>query len=369
MPNHLLAYLHNKELNELYASVALRSLAISMIGIFVPLYLLQIGYDFRMVLLYFLLFHGIHALLVIPVAKLGSKIGLKHLVILSMPLLILFYLMLYSLPEYRWGLGILALVRGVGNCLFWVGYHSDFTKHSDHSTRGRQIGIAQSLFKVMNVVGPALGGIIIAGTGFKALFIISGLVIIAASVPLLLSSDTPEPLRFNLKGLFKHQRKRDFFAYTALGIDTSINLVIWPVIMYMILSDYAKIGIVSSIGLFVGFIAVYFISKFSDQHRRLTLRIGGLMNAIVQLARLAVRLPMHVIMVNAAYGISQTAVHIPFNALSYDKAKDRLMKGIVFREISINLGWALFFLPFVIWGGVDYAFIIGALASFFFLFF
>ena len=75
----------------MYVSVALRDLALSMYGIFVPLYLfVDLNYSLNKVLLFFLLYAVSVTLSVIPAAKFTSRYGIKHGILISMFLLIIY---------------------------------------------------------------------------------------------------------------------------------------------------------------------------------------------------------------------------------------------------------------------------------------
>ena len=95
--HRLLHFLRNRELNELYASIAIRSFALSMINIFIPIYLLNLDYSLKQVLIFFVFLTGTHAVTSIHAGKISSKFGFKHAILFSVPLLLIFYLMLYSL--------------------------------------------------------------------------------------------------------------------------------------------------------------------------------------------------------------------------------------------------------------------------------
>jgi len=97
-----LHFLHNKELNELYASIAIKSFAISLIGIFIPIYLLQIGYSLASVLIFFSTVASVHALMSFFAAKVAARVGLKHTILFSIPVLIAALLGLYSLDRIDW---------------------------------------------------------------------------------------------------------------------------------------------------------------------------------------------------------------------------------------------------------------------------
>ncbi len=56
-PLHYVRFLLSKELNAFYVSIVLRSLAFSMVGIFVPLYLYkELGYGLSSIVFYYLIY-------------------------------------------------------------------------------------------------------------------------------------------------------------------------------------------------------------------------------------------------------------------------------------------------------------------------
>ena len=82
----------NRELSELFATVSIRGFAVSLIAIFIPIYLLEIGYSLSMTLLFFVVTNVFHFLGIYPAALIISKKGVKHTIFYSMPFLILFFL-------------------------------------------------------------------------------------------------------------------------------------------------------------------------------------------------------------------------------------------------------------------------------------
>ena len=123
-------FLRNRELNELYASIAIRSFAISLIGIFIPIYLYQIGYSFSLIFFFFALSAIFKAIFIFPSAKISYKIGLKHSMLLSMPFLIIFFVLMFSLERFNWSIWFVTIFLGIHTALFWFSYHTDFSKFS-----------------------------------------------------------------------------------------------------------------------------------------------------------------------------------------------------------------------------------------------
>ena len=85
--HHHLNFLKNRELNELYISVAVKSFAVSMISIFIPIFLIKdLNYSLTSVLIFFAILSATHAIFVIPAAKIASKYGFKHSILYSVPI-------------------------------------------------------------------------------------------------------------------------------------------------------------------------------------------------------------------------------------------------------------------------------------------
>src|SRR3990172_1971196 len=143
---HLFSFFKNRELNELYVSLAIRAFSLSLIGVFFPIYLYKIGYP---------LF--------------SSKYGIKHSILISIPFLIGFFFLLYSIGTYNVPLILLALFDGISTAMFWVPYHIDFAKFSSKKNRGKQIGVAAITASVISVLGPIAGAGILVFAGFKVL--------------------------------------------------------------------------------------------------------------------------------------------------------------------------------------------------------
>lgn len=368
---HILHFLRNRELNELYISIAIRIFALSMIGVFVPIYLMNLGHTFASVMLFYAVLCSTHVLCVFPAAKFSSRFGFKHTILFSIPFLILFYAMLYTIEQYMWPLYVLGLLFGINNAFFWIGYHMDFARFSDRGSRGEEVGLAKIAFSLFSVAGPLAGGLILEFTGFSILFILVSVSLILSVTPLFFSHDVHEKMEFPLRSVFSGQSIRDFISYLGRGMEHSSGVVVWPVfIFFFIFNDYLALGFVSSLSLLFSLFFAFVVGRFSDIDSRLILRLGGLFNAAVWALRAIVRLPLHVYITDSLYGMSQSAVQIPFDALNYDKANmENRLRTIMFREISINMGGFLLYLIMFLAGSFILGFTIAGGASLLYLLF
>ena len=370
-PHHHLHFLKNRELNELYISVAIRSFALSMISIFIPIFLLKLNYSLINVLIFYAILNATHALFVIPAAKISSKYGFKHSIFFSIPILIIFYLGLYTLEQFHWPIFLLAIIFGINNALYWVGYHVDFSKFSDKKNRGKEVGMIKIVSLIFHALGPVIGGLILTFIGFKALFVSVSVLLIASAIPLFFSKDIHEPILFSIKEILKGQKIKNTLAFAGDGIESGISSVIWPIfIFFTILNNFTTLGLISSLSILFSLVFVFIVAKFSDIRRRLVLRIGAVMNAFIWSIRFFIKTIFQVFVIDSFYGVSQTLIHIPFGALNYDKAnKTNIVKFIMFREMIIQTGRVILFIIMTFIATLTTSFILGSGASLLYLFF
>lgn len=369
--SYFLHFLRNRELDELYASVAIRSFAMSMINIFIPIYLLKLNYSLPSVLLFYAILNLVHALFVIPAAKISSKFGFKHSILFSIPLLLFFYILLYTLEMYQWPLYLLAIIFGINNSLFWVGYHTDFARFSKMKYRGEEIGFVKIFSSIFSVAGPLIGGLILAFTSFKFLYIIVSLLLFISAIPLFFSRDIHNPTNFSIKQIFTDQKIKDYLAFIGHGIESGVGATIWPIfIFFSILNSFASLGFITTLSLFFSLIFMFIIGRFSDVRRRLVLRLGGIFNAIIWGIKTIVTTSFQVFVIDSFYGITRTMREVPFDALSYDKANKRnIVEFIVFREIVIQTGRVILFISMMFIADFVTGFIFGGGASLLYLLF
>ena len=338
-------FLKNKELNELYASIAIRSFAISLIGIFIPIYLYQIGYSFSAIFLFFALAAFFKALLIFPSAKVSYKIGLKHSMLLSMPFLIIFFVLMFSLERFNWPLWFVTIFLGIHTALFWFSYHTDFSKFSKKKFRGKQVGASKIVVAISSVLGPIAGGIILSFFGFKVLFVLVSFLLIASTFPLFMSKEVHEPINFSLKGFFKTHKIKNVLAYMGNGIEARIGTILWPLFAFIFIlgEKYVSLGALSSVALTFSVLSTFIISKFSDLNLKKLIRFGSVANSIVWFAKSFVVTPVQLFIADAFYGASATSMYISFDALAYNKVDERNRTNMIIqREVYISLGGALF---------------------------
>lgn len=364
-------YFLNKELSELYLSVAIRTFALSLISIFVPIYMLNLGYSLVDVLGFYIIYYIFHGTFSFFAAKLSLKIGFKHSMILTVPFLILFYILLYTITTYNWPLALLALVGAINNAIFWIAFHVDFVKSSVKRKRGEELSIFRVITYILNIFGPLLGAVVISFMNFHYLFVLVSILLVFSLVPLFFSKDIRVSKKISFKKIFRVQSWKNSVVFFGNGIETATGGVIWPVFIFLIVGGYLSLGIIASVATFFSLISVLAVGRLCDKFkRRSILKVGSVTQSAAWFFKLFVTTGPEIILVNTFSGIVNSLKDLPLNIMLYDKADKRnVVEFIVFREIVIALGRIALFSIIAVLLALSGGLILASLASLSYLLF
>jgi MFS family permease len=142
---NLFRYLKNRELDELYLAMFIKTLARSLILVFIPIYLASLGFSIRFIALFYLLeFIGMAA--ATPIGLwLNSKIGVKKTMVFADVFFVGYMVAVNAISATGWYIILPTLMFAISGGLFWAGYHVDFTKNADIKDEGKEISFVKSL--------------------------------------------------------------------------------------------------------------------------------------------------------------------------------------------------------------------------------
>ena len=370
-------HLLKNELSEVYANLVIQSFAISLIAIFIPIYLMSIGFTFTNMLFFFVIFYGSIALFSPTSALLANRYGFKHIILFRTPLLIAFLLGLYKLESFAISTYLLAVVGGIAAALYWTSINSIFVEHTDKIHRGKQTGNYFSMPQIAALVGPTLGGIISLVYGFSILFLITTALVFLSVIPLFLTRATKPHINFNFKKMLKIKNNLKFGFYLLLdGPKTVASALLWPIFIYWGLSNNTTSTGFAQTLVGVGIIAfTYYIGKKSDkQDKFLFIKQGAVLLGILWFARIFATTQMEFYAYSLLAGLFTVLIDVPFTAAGFDQArKENPDEFVVFREISLNIGRALFLITIIAFSNATLSitggFAIAGITTLMFLFF
>jgi len=334
----------NRQLSELYASVALKDFAISAIAIFEPIYLWTIGFSLQKILLFYLLVYGIYVFTLPLGGKFSGQLGYEKTIFISSFFLVFYYLCLFLIPHHPVFFILAIAMFVIQKTLYWPAYHGDFTQSSDKLDRGRETASIETISMLVYVLGPLAGGFIIKYFGFKVLFFIISLVILLSNIPMLVTKEKVEKIDFSyfstFKMITKKENLRSFIAYLGFG-EELVVMVVWPIFIYMVIKDFFSIGGIVALATLVTGIILLYIGRVTDRHRNKNkmVKTGTVFYSFAWLLRLLASTGLHVFFIDTFSRIFKDVIYVPLMALTYDRAsKSNILRSIIFFEQSLAFG-------------------------------
>jgi len=325
MKRHYWRFVGFDELSELYVSQFLRSLGVSIIGIFMPIYLYVLGYNLKQILGLHIIWFGIR-LVIVPILGLYvARFGPKHSMLTSQILYVLYLGFLLTIESQQWPLWIIATLGSTAYGLHILAVDVDFSKVKHSNNGGKELGYLTIMVKMGGVVGPLIGGLVANFWSPQASVAIAMVVILLSSIPLFLSK---EPVRtrqhLSFKGLSYRTLKRDFVSVMAISNEYVISVIIWPLFAAIfVLGDntFAKLGVIVAASTFSAIFFSRFLGSLIDnQQGGALLKAGIWANALLHLFRPFATTTVHAAGINLINEPVSAMYKMPYIKGMYDRA-------------------------------------------------
>ncbi len=358
----------------------LQGAAMAILGIFVPIFIYEnTGMQFYIVGLYYAFLSISYVVLLPPAMKITNRLGFSHTLVLGGIFYILTYSLMYLAAEQSLWIYLPFLTMAIiGLRLFhWVPYHVDFALFTSKGARGRQLSLSMATIAFMGVIGPILAGFIISEAGYDALFATAVALLVAATISYAYVPETRTKFtwtaRQTWKKLFSRDNRGIMVGEFANGAETAVNLIVWPIFLYVILDgDVFEIGAVSTFVVGATIILQLLLGKYLDSplhSKEKTLRAGSALYALGWIFKIFVLSTAQVFFVGLYHNIVKIFTSTPFGTIIYDTTAEQgryADEFTVIREMSQHSGRAL---SLIIIAGlsllipIEWTFIIAAVAS------
>ena len=355
----------------MYLALSLRTLAMSMVGIFIPIFLIvELGMSLNGIILFYF-FTAMGYLVTSPFAgKFVSRFGLRNAAMITIPMSIFFYLGLFSSSSFGINLNYLAFFLGISQAMYWIPFTTHFVRSSDKRHRSEEVGFLNAIIVVSSMSGPFVGALLITMFGFGFLFKIASILLTISIVPLMFTKSDHEPFRCKLKDIQKIP-KRFTIRIMAFGVNNIVELVFWPVFLFSVVNAYTSFGLIFFMAELSALVGAIWIGSIENRNKLLKiLRIGGVLCALIWLSRVFVTGAMVLAAVTIVSAFLHNLVEIPFNTLEYDRIikKRYLAEFVVFRGILESIGRIILLGILAIFMHYNAAFITSAIMYLAFLF-
>ena len=326
-------------INALFANNALRSLAISLFGIFQPIYIFSLTKSIEAVLLYTLVVRLGCLFMVFPAGRLIVRFGFRRNVLLSNFFLSGLLIFLLLSGKSVWFLIPAAIFDIPALLLYWLPLHILIIDDSEKGKLGGEISFLNIISHIFHILPPFVGGIVITLLGFRSLYLLAIALAILSSIPLFFMPHHKKPRTLEY-GRYLRIFSFPKFSFILHGFEDFFIGTLWPILMFLVLMSYEKVGSITSLTLFFTTISLVLIGYFLDRGKVLSFyKVGTLLSLLLFPFRAFVSTVGGVLFIDSLHSIVRLTQKLPFDYLVYQKATPGFeYEYIVFREVFLGLG-------------------------------
>lgn len=331
-----------REIYRIYSAHTIRSIALSFVSIYVPIYLLVHGYDVKGVVMFFVVFHGFGLLYALGVVTpLMQRIGLVRIFKWYFPLELAYYLSLYLMIDYAVPWWIVACLGGMATFTYWIPLNILLVKHADFDKMGSDLAFFFALPKFFGIAAPLVSAALVWFIGFWPVFVIAFIGIMIAYV--LIAPITKSTITVKLRwrnALHKLRNRKKLFFLESLDNMIEESDWYWDIFVYLMIGTLAVPGVVGSLSALGGALFLLLIGKRVDHgNTRRFIVIAALCVVVVSVGRVFASGQIIAYILTVAGAFAMTFLLVPYFSYIYKSVKDADEEEfIILREIPTVLG-------------------------------
>jgi YQGE family putative transporter len=361
----------------LYFNRFLIQVGAGIIGIFGVIFFYEkFGDSINKVIIMYIIMHIGYVLLTSVGAMLLSRLGMRRMMIIAVPFLVLSVLARFfwdSNPSIYIVFFMLSLT--IYKILYWVPYHIDFAKFTDKKTRGRQVAILSNISQAALVFTPLIGGFIISRQGYESLFLASAIIIFLSILPLFFVKETYEKYSFGwlqtYREMFRKENRPLLVANIGNGMQEAVGIIIWPIFIFQILKgNYLSVGFISSATIIVLIVLRFIIGNLGDSlGEKKVMKVGSIIYTTGWIVKIFVETSLGIFLADTYHKLGKVVNRMPFDVTIYEQAADNghyIDEYTVLKETSLLFGkglMLLFSLGIIYLWGITATFIVAAIAT------
>lgn len=329
-----------RELKELYASLFVRFLAVSMIDVFTPIYFLTLGYSLYEIVVYWIFFLALASALCVPAREITRRIGAKHTLLLGVPFRILFFALLFLMIDNTAPIMLYAVIDGIAMALFWYPINLDFASCFHEKKGSSEVSYFYLAPGIGKVIAPAIGAAVLLLAGFQTLFLIVIALVLVSVIPLFMSRDIGCGVKDRWESALTLKSAGYFAASAVDGMFTMLFSFAWPVFIFMMFSDTTLLGIATTVAFLPVLLSTMLTSAVSKNgFERHSLKIGAVVSAASWMAAGFISNQFDVIALSFTAGLAAIVMSIPLQRYVFGRIQRQSIEGgILVREGGIATG-------------------------------
>jgi YQGE family putative transporter len=343
--HHFRSALHDK-FNDLVIADTFRLLALSIISIFIPIFLLdKVRMSLAEVALCELGGFIMSIFLHYAIIAISGRIGVKKIMIGSYLTNIITCIVLYFGAQLYISLGaplfigLIVILNSLPLSMYWSAHHVYFLKSAGSRDEGRKLGILQSVPMVISIAGPFIGSILIAHYSFRGVFLMSIVLLLSASFSLTFSDDIKSEVKLSWKRIIdtKHFKKNSVFFLQGLGY--CATSFVWPVLLFFASINLVMMGFFYLLSNLLNGIIVFIGGKDADINgTNRIIKIGAAGHSLSIIMRALSETVLFMATFQSMGGFFGGLLHVAIDTGFYKNSHKNIGNAIMNRELYMHLG-------------------------------
>ncbi|MFA6000327.1 MAG: MFS transporter [Candidatus Paceibacterota bacterium] len=336
--------------NKVLGMMTLNGFAMSFVAIFVPIYLLSLGYSFQMVMIWMMLHHAALLLSAFIVVKVSNKIGLVHSLHIRFGLLLTYFLLLlFGLKDTDILFYIIPILSGAESAFYWIPLNILFVRNTKEENMGKSMSKFFVIPKALSMAGPLIGAFIAVRYGFNILFAFAMFLLFFTFLPILSLKSEKTNFIFS-KEKFKEiwQKNKQYFVPEIIDNLAEDAMALWIIFIYLQLASTLEVGIIGTITSIASLFFTLTVGKLTDQwNKHKLIKIGAFLVSIIWFVNFTIGefFPNQYLFYIATIfaTLSLKVFLVPYSSLMYNQARKDDAQFLVLREIPTVFGRLILF--------------------------
>jgi len=352
---HLAQFFKDKY-NDLLIADVLRLLALSMMSLFVPIFLIERGFSVQSVAFFelgmFIFIVPMHSL----VLRYINSWGVKRTLITSYFLNIIFYILLFSNSHLVASVGrigflsLIALSNVLAITFYWTAHHIYFITSIDKKEAGSKLAILSGIPTLVAVASPFLGSLLITNFSFEASFLLSAVLLFFASFVLFFSGKIKSiKVDLDIEKIIDREGSRKNIIFIIQGLVYASSGLIWPLLLFYLSLKLLSIGALYLFSNLAYAIIAYVGGKSIDKNgSEKIIKIGAMGHGVSFILKAFATTLLSLTTFQTMGGIFGGLLHISLNAGFFRWSKEDVANRIMNREVYLHIGRFISIALFVI---------------------
>jgi len=342
MPNKDLS---GRGFSKILQMMSLNNFAMAFVSVFIPIYLLQLGYSFVIVMLWMVIQHSSLLLFAFVTVYISNRIGLVHSLHIRFALLLTYFLLLlFGLKDFPWLIYIIPIIAGAESAFYWIPLNIMFVRNTKESDMGSSVSKFFVLPSILAIASPVIGAFIAVHYGFNTLFFLAMFLLFFTFLPVIsLSSEKTNFIFTWAKVREIYKNNKQYFIPEVIDNLAEDAAVVFSVFVYLSLLSTIQVGILGTLTACVGLLFTLTLGKLTDKWNKFKLlKIGAITLSLAWFVNFAVgtyaptQWPLYVATILASFALKIFLV--PYSSLLYNQARKDDAQFIILREVPVVLG-------------------------------